>query len=186
MKHLPIKSNDACDLKGITVKWCIQRDYGRLQMAGVQKSAKSFGSPHRRKAGGWTRDVFGHQCELNALVYKPLNSFITAEARIGPRTLGNSSGVLFSKCLLWDMIIKNVSSLNDYTKYNKKNCSRDQRSAIHTPLIWYLKEVKITKKTCSTPTRLGSNNIWILLQNEISARYPVFEKVTLKEMIDGK
>lgn len=39
MKHLPIKSNDACDLKGITVKWCIQRDYGHLQMAGVQESA---------------------------------------------------------------------------------------------------------------------------------------------------
>lgn len=38
MKHLPIKSNDARDLKGITVKWCIQWDYGHLQMAGVQES----------------------------------------------------------------------------------------------------------------------------------------------------
>lgn len=45
MKHLPIKSNDACDLKGITVKWCIQRDYGHLQMASVQESTESFGGP---------------------------------------------------------------------------------------------------------------------------------------------
>lgn len=45
MKHLPIKSNDACDLKGITVKWCIQWDYGHLQMAAAQESTKSFSSP---------------------------------------------------------------------------------------------------------------------------------------------
>lgn len=61
MKHLPIKSNDACDLKGITVKWCIQRDYGHLQMASVQESAQSVGSPQWHKAGGWAREVFSHQ-----------------------------------------------------------------------------------------------------------------------------
>lgn len=78
MKHLPIKSNDACDLKGIMVKWCIQRDYGHLQMAGVQESAKSFDSLYWHKAGGWARDVFSHQHELNALSYKHLNPFIIA------------------------------------------------------------------------------------------------------------
>lgn len=41
MKHLPIKSNDACDLKGITVKWCIQPDYGYLQMASVHGKTQS-------------------------------------------------------------------------------------------------------------------------------------------------
>lgn len=37
MKHLPIKSNDACDSRGIKVKWCIQRHDGHLQMASVQE-----------------------------------------------------------------------------------------------------------------------------------------------------
>lgn len=50
MKHLPIKSNDACDSKGITVKWCIQLDYGHLQMASIQENAESFGRPFWHKA----------------------------------------------------------------------------------------------------------------------------------------
>lgn len=37
MKHLPIKSNDACDSKGIKVKWCVQWLNGHLQMAAVQE-----------------------------------------------------------------------------------------------------------------------------------------------------
>lgn len=78
MKHLPIKSNDACDSRGIMVKWCIQPDYGHLQMASVQENAESFSRPYWHKARGWTRDVFGHQYELNALRYRPLNPFIIA------------------------------------------------------------------------------------------------------------
>lgn len=49
MKHLPIKSNDACDLKGITGKWCIQRHDGHLQMADAEES------PHL-KAGKQARN----------------------------------------------------------------------------------------------------------------------------------
>lgn len=48
MKHLPIKSNDACDLKGIKVKWCIQPDYGHLQMA---KCSWKTQSPSVARAG---------------------------------------------------------------------------------------------------------------------------------------
>lgn len=110
MKHLPIKSNDACDLKGITVKWCIQRDYGHLQMAGVQESAKSFDSPHWHKAGGWARDVFSYQYELNALSYKPLNPFIiTSIAKhvsLAPWEIVRVCAPI--NAFLWEMIITNV------------------------------------------------------------------------------
>lgn len=71
MKHLPIKSNDACDLNRITGKWCIQRHDGHLQMASVQES------PHWNKAGKRARNVFIQWYELNPFCSKPLKPVIT-------------------------------------------------------------------------------------------------------------
>lgn len=109
MKHLPIKSNDACDLKGITVKWCVQRHYGHLQMAGVQEV----------QAAGWARNGFNHQYELNVLCYKP-------DIIIWSPSLCSSSSVIYLGCTVTNCTCINIKMPQSYL-YSANCCLRLNR-----------------------------------------------------------